>query len=140
MGTRSRIGLQLEGQIISAYHHWDGYPEWLGVTLNKKFNTRELVEELIDGGDMSCCDSDTDWDLKDCESHVQYYSLRGEDCPPKIAESITEFFEQTENTDGEYAYLFNNGEWTCYDMGGYGSREKGTILDIPVEYPARMAF
>ena len=77
MGTRSRIGLQLEGQIISAYHHWDGYPEWLGVTLNKKFNTRELVEELIDGGDMSCCDSDSDWDLKECESHVQYYSLRG---------------------------------------------------------------
>ena len=135
MGTRSRIGLQLEGQIISAYHHWDGYPQWLGVTLNKKFNTRELVSELIDGGDMSCCDSDSDWDLKKCESHVQYYSLRGEDCPPKISESITEFFEQTENCDGEYAYLFNNGEWTCYDMGGYGSRAKGTILDIPAEYP-----
>ena len=62
MGTRSRIGLQLEGQIISVYHHWDGYPEWLGVTLNKKFNTRELVEELIDGGDMSSCESEYGWD------------------------------------------------------------------------------
>ena len=20
-------------QLISVYHHWDGYPEWLGVTL-----------------------------------------------------------------------------------------------------------
>ena len=34
MATRARIGLKLDdGSIISAYHHWDGYPEWLGVTL-----------------------------------------------------------------------------------------------------------
>ena len=141
MGTRSRIGLQLEGQIISVYHHWDGYPEWLGVTLNKKFNTREKVEELIDGGDMSSCDSEYGWDYdEDSKREVSaptYYSERGEDCPPKISESITEYLDQTERTDGEYAYLFDNGEWTCYDMGGYGSRERGTILDIPAEYPVR---
>ena len=139
MGTRSRIGLQLEGQIISVYHHWDGYPSWLGVTLEKKFNTREKIEELIDGGDMACCDSDNTWDYNEKleVSRPLYYADRGEDCPPKIAESITEFFDQTENTDGEYAYLFNNGEWTCYDMGGYGSREKGTILDIPADFPVR---
>ena len=137
MGTRSRIGLQLEDQIISVYHHWDGYPSWLGVTLEKKFNTREAVEELIDGGDMSSCDSDTDWDLKDCEPHAQYYSLRGEDCPPKISESITEYLDQTERTDGEYAYLFDNGEWTCYDIGQYGSGVKGEILDIPADFPVK---
>ena len=40
MATRARIGLRLaEDAILSVYHHWDGYPEWLGVTLNKKFNT-----------------------------------------------------------------------------------------------------
>ena len=59
MATRSRIGLQLaDGAILSVYHHWDGYPQWLGVTLNEKFNTRDKVAELIDGGDISCCDSD----------------------------------------------------------------------------------
>ena len=136
MGTRSRIGLQLEGQIISAYHHWDGYPEWLGVTLNKKFNTRELVEELIDGGDMSCCDSDSDWDLNKCESHVQYYSLRGEDCPPKMSESLTEYLDLAEKTDGEYAYVFD-GTWTCYEIGQYSENGvKGRILDIPSEKEA----
>ena len=62
MATRSRIALQLnETSFLSVYHHWDGYPQWLGVTLNKKFNTREKVAELIDGGDISCCDSDSDW-------------------------------------------------------------------------------
>ena len=135
MGTRSRIGLKIDGGIVSAYHHWDGYPEWLGVTLEKKFNTREAVEELIDGGDMSCCDSDSDWDLKECESHVQYYSLRGEDCPPKMSESLTEYLDLAEKTDGEYAYVFD-GTWTCYEVGQYHG-VKGRILDIPADYPVR---
>ena len=135
MGTRSRIGLKIDGGIVSAYHHWDGYPEWLGVTLEKKFNTREAVEELIDGGDMSCCDSDSDWDLKECESHVQYYSLRGEDCPPKMSESLTEYLDLAEKTDGEYAYVFD-GTWTCYEVGQYHG-VKGRILDIPANYPVR---
>ena len=135
MGTRSRIGLKIDGGIVSAYHHWDGYPEWLGVTLEKKFNTRETVEELIDGGDMSCCDSDSDWDLNKCESHVQYYSLRGEDCPPKMSESLTEYLDLAEKTDGEYAYVFD-GTWTCYEIGQYSEKGvKGRILDIPVDYP-----
>ena len=133
MGTRSRIGLKIDGGIVSAYHHWDGYPEWLGVTLEKKFNTREAVEELIDGGDMSCCDSDSDWDLNKCEPHVQYYSLRGEDCPPKMSESLTEYLDLAEKTDGEYAYVFD-GTWTCYEVGQYHG-VKGRILDIPADYP-----
>ena len=148
MGTRSRIGLKIDGGIVSAYHHWDGYPEWLGVTLEKKFNTREAVEELIDGGDMSSCDSEYGWDynyvnreeVKREVSAPTYYSERGEDCPPKISESITDYLDQTERTDGEYAYLFDNGEWTCYEIGQYGDGVKGRILDIPAEFPARMAF
>ena len=49
MSTNARIGIKLEdGSILSAYHHWDGYPEWLGVTLKKHFNTYEKASELID--------------------------------------------------------------------------------------------
>ena len=35
MSTRARIGLLLPDDlsVLSVYHHWDGYPEWLGVTL-----------------------------------------------------------------------------------------------------------
>ena len=54
MATRSRIGLRLaDDSILSVYHHYDGYPQWLGVTLNKKFNTFDKVAELLDGGDIS---------------------------------------------------------------------------------------
>ena len=41
MATRSRIGIVLKDDSIrSAYHHWDGYPEWLGVTLREHYNTQ----------------------------------------------------------------------------------------------------
>ena len=113
MATRSRIGLRLaEDAILSVYHHWDGYPEWLGVTLNKKFNTKEQVAELIDGGDISCIDSDSDWNLEKCEPHVQYYNDRGEDTEPRLDLNEYEFFNDGE----EFAYIFDDGEWTCYDL------------------------
>ena len=56
MATRSRIGIELkDGSVLSAYHHWDGYPQWLGRILNTHFNSRQKAADLIDGGDMSVC-------------------------------------------------------------------------------------
>ena len=55
MATRSRIGIELsDGSILSAYHHYDGYPSWLGRILNTQYRTKAQVASLIDGGDMSC--------------------------------------------------------------------------------------
>ena len=112
MATRSRIGLQLaDGNILSVYHHWDGYPEWLGVTLNKKFNTRDKVAELIDGGDISCCDSDSDWNLNKVENHVQYYNDRGENTEPRLDANFDDYVRDGE----EYAYVFTlDHVWECY--------------------------
>ena len=112
MATRSRIGLQLaDGNILSVYHHWDGYPQWLGVTLNKKFNTRDKVAELIDGGDISCCDSDSDWNLNEVENHVQYYNDRGENTEPRLDANFDEYVKNGE----EYAYVFTlDHVWECY--------------------------
>ena len=113
MATRSRIALQLnETSFLSVYHHWDGYPQWLGVTLNKKFNTREKVAELIDGGDISCCDSDSDWNLEKVDLHVQYYNDRGENTEPRLDTTVEDYLANGE----EYAYLFENNEWVCYDL------------------------
>ena len=113
MATRSRIGLLLQtGHVLSVYHHWDGYPEWLGVTLQRKFDTYELIAELIDGGDVSCIDSTTDWDLKKVENHVQYYNDRGEDTEPRLDLSVEDYLDNGE----EYAYLFENNQWVCYDL------------------------
>ena len=112
MATRSRIGLQLaDGHILSVYHHWDGYPEWLGVTLTSKFNTRDKVAELIDGGDISCCDSDSDWNLNKVENHVQYYNDRGENTEPRLDANFDDYVRDGE----EYAYVFTlDHVWECY--------------------------
>ena len=113
MATRSRIGLLLEtGYVLSVYHHWDGYPEWLGVTLQRKFDTYDLVAELLDGGDVSCIDSTTDWNLDKVENHVQYYNDRGEDTEPRLDTTVEDYLANGE----EYAYLFENNEWVCYDL------------------------
>ena len=132
MSTRSRIGLELaDGAVLSVYHHWDGYPEWLGVTLNKKFNTRDKVAELLDGGDISSCDSDTDWDLNEVESHVQYYNDRGENTEPRLDLNFSDYFDAGE----EYAYIYTlDHEWECYALPYKGSPRK---VSIPADYPVR---
>ena len=131
MATRSRIGLRLaEDAILSVYHHWDGYPQWLGVTLNKKFNTKEQVAELLDGGDISCIDSDSDWNLEKREPHVQYYNDRGENTEPRLDLNEDDFFENNE----EYSYIFDDGKWTCYDL----HNNKPVIIEIPSEHPKEL--
>jgi len=132
MATRSRIGLLLQtGHVLSVYHHWDGYPEWLGVTLNKKFNTYEKIAELIDGGDVSCIDSDSDWNLEKCEPHVQYYNDRGEKTEPRLDLSVEDYLANGE----EYAYLFENDEWRCYDLHQFNDRSP-ELVNIPDEVTA----
>ena len=71
MGTRSRIGIQLkDGSILSSYHHWDGYPEWLGRILTTHYNSCEQAAELIDGGDMSCAWTKDRWTGKQLAAYV----------------------------------------------------------------------
>ena len=127
MSTRSRLGIELKnGSILSVYHHFDGYAEWLGKTLKTHYNTRAKVSELIDGGDMSSCWTQDRWDdSADGSYGAQYYSQRGEDCPPRYDKDLNEYLSDGE----EYAYLFSkNGEWVCYDV-----HETAKIVEIPSE-------
>ena len=133
MGTRSRIGLELsDGSILSAYHHWDGYPSWLGRILVTHYNSYEKVANLIDGGDMSSCWTNERWmnDLLDRDREkygANYYSYRGEDCPPRLDANLIEYVGDGE----EYAYLYTlNGEWVCYDL-----HETPKMVEIPSEIP-----
>ena len=130
MATRSRIGIELKnGSVLSVYHHWDGYPEWLGRILKTHYNTREKVAELIDGGDMSSCWTEDRWnsETKAQEYGPQYYSQRGDDCPPRYDNTLTEYLSDGE----EYAYLYTrNAEWVCYSMNCY-EQKRPEIVEIP---------
>jgi len=114
MGTRSRIGLQLsDDSILSVYCHWDGYPEFNGVKLLEHFNSYEKAAELIDGGDISCLWTNLGWDNETLPTTgPQYYSSRGEVTEPRLDKTLSEYLSDGE----EYAYLFANGEWVCYDL------------------------
>ena len=123
MATRSRIGIQLKDEsVLSVYHHWDGYPEWLGRILTTHYNTKEKVAELIDGGDMSSCWNDTVWGKPHADGlkyGPEYYSARGEDCPPRLDNNMEEFFSDNE----EYGYVYTNAGWVCYDMNQFNDND-----------------
>ena len=122
MATRSRIGIELlDGSILSAYHHWDGYEAWLGRILKTHYNSKELAAELIDGGDMSTCWND--------ENQPEYYSARGENCPPRLDADLCEYL-LPDNSE-EYAYVFRNGEWVCYNMHQFDDSKLPEVVEIP---------
>ena len=123
MATRARLGILLEdGSIRSVYSHWDGYPDALGAKLVTDYNTREKVEDLISGGDISTVMARSNWDgVPSEEEFVLYYSDRGDrDTDALTAEDKYEFFQQTRECTGEYAYVFSTltNQWECYDLGG----------------------
>ena len=129
MATRSRIGIELkDGSVLSAYHHWDGYPQWLGRILNTQYKTREEAAELIDGGDMSSCWADEIWGKKlpQGEYAPEYYSARGENCPPRYDETCEEFLSDGE----EYSYIFTSAGWVCYNMNEFNDNDP-EIVEIP---------
>jgi len=135
MSTRGRIGIELsDGSILSSYHHWDSYESWLGRILKTHYNSYEKAAELIDGGDMSSCWTNERWsnDLLDRhkeEYGPQYYSQRGEDSPPRLDSDLCEYL-LPDNSE-EYAYVFRNGEWVCYNMNQFDDSKLPEIVEIP---------
>ncbi len=93
MATRSRIGYVLpDDSILSVYHHWDGYPEWLGVTLEDNefdYEKQEFVKQ---------------------DPKPSYYG--GDDEAPILSKNLDEMARLS--TDAEYLYLFLKGEWHAY--------------------------
>ena len=133
MATRSRIGLQLaDGSVLSVYSHWDGYPEFNGVKLVEHFNSYEKAAELIDGGDISCLWTNAGWNNETLPTTgALYYSSRGDVTEPRLDETLDEYLGNGE----EYAYLFANGEWVCYDTCDWHDTFKQKV-EIPVPVAA----
>ena len=131
MGTRSRIGIQLADEsILSVYCHWDGYPSFNGVKLVENFNTREKVEALVDGGDISALWTNLGWNNETLpETGPLYYSSRGEDCPPRLDANKYDYLADGE----EYAYIYTlNDEWVCYNRYQFEDNRMPEVVAIPV--------
>jgi hypothetical protein len=130
MATRSRIGIELKnGSILSAYHHWDGYPEWLGRILTTHYNSKDVAAELIDGGDMSSAWTNAGFNNETIAQGALYYSQRGDNCPPRLDADLCEYL-LPDNSE-EFAYVFRNGEWVCYNMNRFDDTKLPEVVEIP---------
>ena len=122
MATRSLIGsVQDNGTIKTIYCHWDGYPDYNGEILLSHYTTPRLVDELIEGGDLSSLDFDYE--------HCNPYSARGDKwelIQPREVE-WKDLAEVTYDCNAEYVYIYNSEyEWECYEYD-YGTSKLNKI-------------
>ena len=117
MSTRARIGILLpDDSILSVYHHFDGYPEGLGVKLKEHYNTYEKASELIDGGNMSNCWSDSKFDVETgkftpiANPKPSYYG--GDNEEPVLSKNFDEFTRI--DCWQEFSYVFVTDRWVAY--------------------------
>ena len=114
MSTRSLIGIYLhDSLVVSIYCHHDGYPSHVGSILFEKYNDRDKVSKLIEGGSISALHEDG--------SSVPYTSM-GEpliENMPTIDIDKKGYIYGGQRCGAEYLYLFSpvTKEWEMYDMG-----------------------
>ena len=126
MATRSAIGMvEQNGNVLSIYCHWDGYPEHNGMLLCKHWDDVYFVEQLMQLGNLSCLGSeigerqnfdqptDSNWCLA-------YGRDRGErDSLAKSYGSASEFIREAAGDYGaDYIYLFQDNQWRCWNYDG----------------------
>lgn len=120
MATRSTISLVTEqGTVKTIYCHWDGYLSNNGKKLFEYYNTKELVEQLIQLGSLSSLhETTTPTQEHTFENPIEgicvaYHRDRGEELVINEFESI-EHYVQALNSNQitqEFNYIFKDGEW-----------------------------
>ena len=120
---------KFDGNIVSIYHHWDGYPEGVGTTLLNEFNDYDKALNLMLFGDASSIND---------EDKLSFYNYwRDEDwegTKPRIARDEEQLMEVAESGWGEYVYIYKPNEldeyeWYVCDMCE-GKREFHKLKDV----------
>ena len=110
------------------------------MTLKERYNTKEKIAELIDGGNMSSCYSDNIYDvmknkfIKIDDPKPNYYG--GDDEAPRLSRNFTQFAFDSKSGE-EFIYLFEDGKWNGFSID-HKYYEDGDIADtniVPVEIP-----
>jgi hypothetical protein len=123
MATRSTIAVQTaDGTVRQVYAHWDGYLEHNGRILAEHYDEQELVEALVEHGDISSLrakinpEGSHSFDDPQEDVTVYYGRDRGEKGTEfRSIASVTEY--QRSGQREEYDYLFSDGVWTVRYYG-----------------------
>lgn len=111
MSTAAYIAIELphqSGLFNVVYCNSDGDPDRLGRMLREHYNTPEILDELMDLGDLSYL-----------ESSLENSRFYGRD----QGEPASETASFVMNAGGllrraaqiDYVYMFRGGQWTCYN-------------------------
>jgi len=133
MATRALIGyLNKDNTITTTYNHYDGYPENLGVALDKHYDTDAKAKEIANMGYVSFVDPETgDIEANNSDSPV---TVGDED----LVSSIQFFKDEAKGVD--YVYLFSpsvmGGEWIMSPTAVKMEKFVNTFLDDIMDSPA----
>ena len=126
MSTPSRIAVKLSdnSSYMSIYCHWDGYPEYMMPILTKNYTDEKIVKKLVGFGSASIiaeklepATDEHSFDKPEKDVCVFYHRDRGErwDWNVPIVHGTRE--ELFSKYGRDYIYIFEEGQWTCYDDG-----------------------
>lgn len=96
--------IQLNGEYVGIYCHWDGYPSGVGAALEASFKSYDDVLNLILGGACSSINDDS----------IRHYSNRNGEEWKHIKPCVgNHAYEVVSKVGGyiEYSYLFDNDKW-----------------------------
>ena len=124
MSTRCKIGKIYNEKVKAIYCHWDGYPEYTGQMLIKYYNNDDIIDELINLGDLSCicprikpnADEEHSYQNPIDDVTVAYHRDRGEEKHISYYDSVKDFLYELHAPDSwiEYLYLWNGNGWEIY--------------------------
>ena len=115
MGTRSLIAIEdNQSESLVIYCHWDGHPENRMPLLNEKYNTPVAIRKLLSMGDLSCLETDKDWNLKPMKPQPLTYKMRGDTGVDMQRCKTTQLQRLAYERDAEYIYLFRGAHGWSY--------------------------
>lgn len=104
MATRALIGYyNQDGSITTTYNHYDGYPDGLGVALDKFYGDDEKANYVANLGYVSYISTDDGSIEQTHKERAQ--TLKGQ----SAEETIALFHEDAKG--GDFAYLWTGGSW-----------------------------
>ena len=116
MATRGNIGIvNSDGSITGIYVHFDAYPAYVGKTLLNCYTDTDIVNKLIDLGDLSSLGEDLYATGHTWKSPIEGVCVAyGRDRGEKDVESqrfISEVEYKMNGKGVDYQYLYKNDKW-----------------------------
>ena len=127
MGTRSLIAYTGNNYIFtSIYCHWDGYPSHVGKKLLNHYTDAAKVLALMSLGSLSSLGAELgeahnfDATAETIGDVCTFYGRdRGErNQEANLTKGKKSLLQSASNCNAEHIYLFTNGHWSWYKVGG----------------------